>query len=316
MGAVSMDFLKSHDTEAALAALKEPDRSAIPALESFERGIADDNFEIGMPTNESTKAKAIETKSSKSWRALRIAARSKLAAFDKIDDPKNISVVFKDVIDEDEEDEEEPVAASSDMPSSTVPVVLVAPDAIVTSLLEKRPGVFGKVVRHTTREPAEGESNGKQFHFVAKQEFNTLRDGDRLVEYSEEVGTSTKAVEAVVEAGKVPLLVLDHTAAKFAMDMGFEARYVLVPQADEDCEGFALVVKGEATVGEIDAFVYGGDVVMDDAEEEKNEGDGEDGDRSEKNEEEDGDAKEEDDDDKADVEEEAKGEDNDEEQDE
>lgn len=273
MGAVSMDFLKSDDVPAALAALSEEDRYKLPALETLERGIADDDFEIGMPSNDETKARAVESKASKSWRAMRIAARSKLASFDKIEDPKNIGVVFQDTLPDDEaEQDAEPAADESAMPPSKTPVLVAGDSAheVVAALQEKHKGVFGVVVRHTTRAAEDGEPNGKDFHFVTSAEFNTLRDGDRLVEYNETTGTSSKAVEAVVEAGKVPVLQVDAAAGRFARDMGFEARYVLVKDtSEEDGEGFDLVVtKGDDAADKVDAFVFAAeDANMEDAEE-------------------------------------------------
>lgn len=288
MGAVSMDFLKSDDVPAALAALGEEERYKMPALETLEHGIANDDFEIGMPTTSNeAKALAVESKASKSWRAMRIAARSKLASFDKIEDPKNISVVFQDAPPEDDDVQDaEPAADESAMPPLRTPLLVAGDSAreVVTALQDKRKGVFGVVVRHTTRAAEDGEANGKDFHFVTPAEFNMLRDGDRLVEYSETTGTSSKAVDAVVEAGKVPVLQVDAAAGRFARDMGFEARYVLLRDtSEEDGEGFDLVLeKGEDAADKVEAFVYAAeDANMEDAEENADETKGEDNDGEE-----------------------------------
>lgn len=199
--------------------LKTADRYQLPELDTFQRKIADDDFEIEMPTNNETKAAAIAGKASKSWRALRIAARSKLVSFDKIDDPKKVSIVFEDVV-EGENDELEivPTANDEDFPKNRDAIIISGPSAvgksaIVNKLLERNKGVFASVVRHTIREPEEGEVNGKEFHFVKIQEFNQLRDGDRLIEYGTrdgtEYGTSTKVIDAITEQGKVPIIELD-----------------------------------------------------------------------------------------------------------
>lgn len=219
MGSVSLDFLRTQDGDEGMELLKAPERYQIPELDSFKRKIQNDEFEIQMPSNEQTKAVAIAGKASKSWRALRIAARTKLAAFDKIDDPKNISIVFEELTEgDDEQEEDDPTANDEDMPSNRDPVIISGPEgcgksALVGKLLEKHRGVFASVVRHTTREPGEGEVNGKTLHFVRAQEFNLLRDGDRLIESGTrngvDYGTSIKAIEAVTELGKVPLIELD-----------------------------------------------------------------------------------------------------------
>ncbi|KAF9777183.1 hypothetical protein IL306_004547 [Fusarium sp. DS 682] len=256
MGSVSLDFLKEENEETAMSRLKAKERYELPELDAFKRKIADDDFEIEMPTNDQTKSAAIAGKASKSWRALRIAARTKLAAFDKIEDPKKIDVVFEELTEADDtEDTSEPTASDEDMPSNREPIVVsgitgVGKSTIIKELMEERKGVFAPVVRHTTREPVEGEVNGKNFYFVKQQEFNQLRDGDRLIESGArdgvDYGTSIKAIDAISEMGKVPIIELDtevgHTsmkphilltdssyqAAQYAKDMDFEARYVLI----------------------------------------------------------------------------------------
>ncbi|TVY63153.1 THO complex subunit 1 [Fusarium oxysporum f. sp. cubense] len=238
MGSVSLDFLKEEDEETAMSRLKAKERYELPELDTFKRKIADDDFEIDMPTNDQTKAAAIAGKASKSWRALRIAARSKLAALDKIEDPKKIDIVFEELTEVDDiEDTAEPTANEEDMPSNREPIIIsgitgVGKSTIIRKLMEERKGVFAPVVRHTTREPVEGEVNGKSFHFVKQQEFNQLRDGDRLIESGTrdgvDYGTSFKAIEAISESGKVPIIELDIEAAQYAKDMDFQARYVLI----------------------------------------------------------------------------------------
>lgn len=222
MGAVSLDFLQPADVRSMDEnddEIRHVKRYKLPELDSFKAGIADDDFEIGMPTNDETKARAVAGKASKSWRALRTAGRSRLVAFDKIDDPNTIGIIFEEPKgDEDEETEDEEPASEDQMPENRDPIILSGPpsvgkSALLEKLLESHKGVFARVVRHTTREPAEGEVDGKDFYFVKAQEFNQLRDGDRLIEYSDEdkvsYGTSTKTLEAITEKGKIPIIELD-----------------------------------------------------------------------------------------------------------
>ncbi|KAI5460006.1 THO complex subunit 1 transcription elongation factor-domain-containing protein [Mariannaea sp. PMI_226] len=239
MGAVPLDFLSEKVDGTAMDRLKAEERYKIPELDDFKDKIKRDDFEIEMPTNDQTKAAAIAGKSSKSWRALRIAARTKLAAFDKIDDSKKIDIVFEELIDTDGlEDTSEPTASDEDMPPNRdTPIIISGPvgvgkSTLIQKLMELHKGVFATVVRHTTREPADGEVNGKTFHFVQAREFNQLRDGDRLIENGTrndaDYGTSTKAIEAVADIGKVPIIELDIEAAQYAKDMDFSARYILI----------------------------------------------------------------------------------------
>ncbi|KAM4055350.1 THO complex subunit 1 transcription elongation factor domain-containing protein [Hirsutella rhossiliensis] len=236
LGAVSMDFIRDDPRKLSMDNLQEAERYALPELDGFKRTIANDEFEIEMPTNEQTKAAAVAGKASKSWRALRIGGRSKLAAFDRIDDSKNIDSVFEELVeingapDEDAADEE-------DMPQNCEPVIVsglkgTSRTGLVEQLKQRHKGVFATVVRHAVREPRDDEVRGQSFHFVTDREFGQLRDGDRLVEHGTrdgvEYGTSTNAIDAVAQSGKVPVIELDLEAAKFAREMNFAARYVLV----------------------------------------------------------------------------------------
>ncbi|KAL6895060.1 THO complex subunit 1 transcription elongation factor domain-containing protein [Trichoderma evansii] len=245
LNAVPLDFLANEDESSALDKLKDSERYQLPELDAFKTKIADDDFEIEMPTNSESKAAAVAGKASKSWRALRIASRFKLAAFDKLDDPKKINLIFEDDVEGDEDEEDaEPTASEDDMPKNRDSIILSASSGIDISslkakLMDLHKGVFAPVVRHAVREPEDGEVNGKTYHFVKAQEFNQLRDGDRLVEYTTrdgvDYGTSSKAVEAVVDVGKVPIIELDVEAAQFAKDMDFSARYIFIKSSsDED----------------------------------------------------------------------------------
>ncbi|ROW12233.1 hypothetical protein VMCG_00364 [Cytospora schulzeri] len=96
MGSLALDFLNEGDDEAAMEKLRDPERYQLPELKSFKRKIQEDELEIEMPMTDQSKAAAIEGKASKTWRALRIASRSKLALFDKIETDENIGLLFEE----------------------------------------------------------------------------------------------------------------------------------------------------------------------------------------------------------------------------
>lgn len=96
MHPLSLDFLKDDDDEKAVEGLKDPNRFKLPDVKSFKRGIQEADLEIEMPLTDKSKAEAIETKASMSWRALRIASRTKLRLFDNIDSYEDISILFED----------------------------------------------------------------------------------------------------------------------------------------------------------------------------------------------------------------------------
>lgn len=107
MGSLSLDFLNDEQDAYAVEKLKDPERYQLPELGSFKRKIQEDDLEIDMPISNDSKAAAIEGKASKTWRALRIASRSKLALFDQIDSYEDINVLFEEKKPEVDEEEEE-----------------------------------------------------------------------------------------------------------------------------------------------------------------------------------------------------------------
>ncbi|KAJ5935613.1 hypothetical protein N7466_005160 [Penicillium verhagenii] len=95
MGALDFKFLSDTEALANIERLKESDRFSVPAADSFMMNIMDDEMDIDMAQNPDDKDAAIQAKSSKTWRILRLAARTKLSAFDKIDDGNNLKALFE-----------------------------------------------------------------------------------------------------------------------------------------------------------------------------------------------------------------------------
>jgi len=220
LGSLDLGFLTEADGTRGMEKLKDPSRYTLPTLASFKDKIALDDLEIQMPTSEESKEAAINSKASKSWRALRIASKTKLAAFDKIQENLgNLDVIFQD--DQPELDgvkeEGQDSMDSEDVlfPSDRRPVIISGPSGagkstLVKMLLDKHPKVFAKRVSHTTRAPNEGEIDGIDFHFVDTNKFNIMRDGDHFLEYGtddgHESGTTRKAVESAIAGGKIPIM--------------------------------------------------------------------------------------------------------------
>lgn len=214
---LDLKFLVDAEGAGGMEKLKAS-RFNIPTLDDFRRKIADDDFEIEMPTNDESKERALNGKASKSWRALRIASKTKLALFDKIDDPDKIDIIFtrNDPVEHSLENGQYSTADEDyPMPSDRRPIVITSArkDSIVKELLGEFPKTFGKIVVHTTR-AAEGEANGIDYHFVTKEEFGVMRDGDQFLEHVElngnSYGTNKKALESIVASGKVPILVINY----------------------------------------------------------------------------------------------------------
>ena len=56
--------------------------------------MADDEFDMEMAKSEEEKRAAANSRASKLWRTLRIASKTKLNLFDRIDDGNNLQVFF------------------------------------------------------------------------------------------------------------------------------------------------------------------------------------------------------------------------------
>jgi len=89
----------------------------------------------------------------------------------------------------------------------------VGKSSLVAQLLQEEPERFGFSVSTTTRPPREGEEQGVAYNFVARHVFEQMIVNDEFLEYAEVggelYGTTTAAVRAVAESGKVCLLDVD-----------------------------------------------------------------------------------------------------------
>lgn len=82
-------------------------------------GIVDDDFDIDMAKDKDEKEAAERAKASKLWRTLRLASRSKLLEFEKIEDGKKLNLLFEKPAVESKESISEDPQRKSDNPSET-----------------------------------------------------------------------------------------------------------------------------------------------------------------------------------------------------
>lgn len=223
MGSLKLDFLKVEDEETAMEKFKDPSRWKLPDLITFKDKIAADDLELEFAKSEKEKAQIIEAKASKTWRALRIASRTRMTALDKIDDWQDISAVFDEPKQNTEEDTEEEAGNIGRIPDNKQPIIISGPDGVgksslISMLQEKQPHVFQRVVRHTTRQPEEADVSGQDYHFIDVSTFNRMSDNDQFAEVTNEEGfeiaTSNKAIESIKESGKVPILEMDRAVSQ------------------------------------------------------------------------------------------------------
>ncbi|OQE80589.1 hypothetical protein PENNAL_c0045G05310 [Penicillium nalgiovense] len=118
MGSLDLKFLADTEALANIERLKESDRYSVPSADSFLKGIMDDEMDIDMAMTDEDKAIAEGAKASKSWRILRLAAKGKLAAFDKIGEGNNLQVLFENATAIEDNNELSSSGDTKDIPQS------------------------------------------------------------------------------------------------------------------------------------------------------------------------------------------------------
>nr|XP_028607468.1 guanylate kinase isoform X3 [Podarcis muralis] len=103
------------------------------------------------------------------------------------------------------------------------PVVLSGPSGagkstLLKKLLKDYENVFGFSVSHTTRQPRPGEVNGKDYHFVSREEMQKQIDAGGFIENAEfsgnMYGTSKAAIQAVQAQNQICILDIDMQGVK------------------------------------------------------------------------------------------------------
>ncbi|KAL4812596.1 THO complex subunit 1 transcription elongation factor-domain-containing protein [Aspergillus spinulosporus] len=95
MNSLNLKFLSESESSSGFDRFKEPERFNVPSPESLMRVIEDIEFDIDTAQTSEDKEAAVQAKASKTWLLLRLSAKSKLAAFDKIEDGKNLKALFE-----------------------------------------------------------------------------------------------------------------------------------------------------------------------------------------------------------------------------
>lgn len=218
LNSLSLAFMAEKDSIESLETLKDPAKWKLPDLAEFKDKIANDDLDLDFAKSEKEKTQILESKASKTWRALRVARRSNLSSYDKVEDWRNVDAIFQELDAEEMQAEEVDDAPKGRRPNNKKPIILTGPtgagkSTLTSLLLDKQKGVFDRIIQHTTRAPRDGEVNGQHFHFVDSKTFDTMRDGDYLIEFRSsddgDYGTSKKLVDALETSNKVALIQLD-----------------------------------------------------------------------------------------------------------
>ena len=90
-------------------------------------------------------------------------------------------------------------------------------DTVLRKIRELDPSVAANI-SFTTREPRPGEVDGVNYHFITKEQFLENIENGVMLEYNEYsgnyYGTSKKAIEELLEAGKTLVLTIDVNGGK------------------------------------------------------------------------------------------------------
>ena len=98
------------------------------------------------------------------------------------------------------------------------PVVFCGPSGtgkstLIKRLMNEHPNAFAFSVSHTTRKPREGEKDGREYHFVTREQMLKAIENQEFLEHAEFsgniYGTSKKAVEDVLSSGRICALDVD-----------------------------------------------------------------------------------------------------------
>jgi len=91
---------------------------------------------------------------------------------------------------------------------------------------------LGYSVSWTTRAPRQGETNGRDYHFVTQEEFKAARERGEFLEWAvvhgNLYGTSLKVVERELAAGRDIVLEIDVQGATTVRDAGIEAVSIFI----------------------------------------------------------------------------------------
>lgn len=108
---------------------------------------------------------------------------------------------------------------------------------ILQRLLAELPGLRFSV-SHTTRPPRSGEQQGKDYHFVSREQFEAMRDENIFLEWAEVhgnlYGTSRPAVEEMLTEGIDVILDIDIQGARQVAEKTEAVSIFIVPPSRQE----------------------------------------------------------------------------------
>ncbi|KAF6361828.1 membrane palmitoylated protein 4 [Rhinolophus ferrumequinum] len=123
-------------------------------------------------------------------------------------------------------------------------IVLVGPSGVGVNelrrhLIELNPNHFQSAVPHTTRSKKSYELDGREYHYVSKETFESLMYSHRMLEYGEYkghlYGTSVDAVQAVLDEGKTCVMDLEPQNIQTARTHELKPYFIFIKPSNMSC---------------------------------------------------------------------------------
>ena len=117
----------------------------------------------------------------------------------------------------------------------------VGKGTLLGRLFREYPKTFAYSVSHTTRKPRVGEQNGREYHFVDRDEILRMRDNNEFLElcdvHGNFYGTSVAAVRDVQKQGRICVIEIDVKGAQKLYNRNDDALncvYFFIPAPKEE----------------------------------------------------------------------------------
>lgn len=130
--------------------------------------------------------------------------------------------------------------------SNLRPLVVSGPSGsgkstLVKKLMKEYTNRFGFSVSHTTRKPRDGEIDGKDYYFCDRVAMEKAITREEFLEYAEYAnnlyGTSKKAVQDVIQQGKICILDVDTQGVLNVKKTNMDCYYLFIkPPSMEELE--------------------------------------------------------------------------------
>lgn len=122
---------------------------------------------------------------------------------------------------------------------------------LLKKLMNEFTDCFAFSISHTTRKPRPGEVNGKDYHFVTRDEMLKAIENSEFVEHAEFsgnlYGTSKKAIKDIGSSGRICILDIDMQGVRSVKKTDLKPVFIFVKPPDNESLKSRLVGRGTET---------------------------------------------------------------------